>query len=126
MESIEGLVYLLTFLGVLGVTHVSWRRFGKGNPNPSSRPRSAILIVLGLSLSFACMGVAAADVLLWEWKKAGGFDGRPPEKTMSMELMSSGQTAPDFSLPSLHDGRSVRLGDFRGHKPVLLIFGSFG
>jgi hypothetical protein len=36
-----------------------------------------------------------------------------------------GQLAPDFRLKT-HDGRfEVTLSDFRGHKPVVLIFGSF-
>lgn len=36
-----------------------------------------------------------------------------------------GAEAPDFALPT-HDGKStVRLSDFRGKKPVVLIFGSF-
>ncbi len=33
--------------------------------------------------------------------------------------------APDFTLPT-HDGKArIRLGDFRGKKPVVLVFGSF-
>jgi hypothetical protein len=36
-----------------------------------------------------------------------------------------GQAAPDFNLPT-HDGKSsVRLSQFRGQKPVVLVFGSF-
>jgi hypothetical protein len=36
-----------------------------------------------------------------------------------------GQRAPDFTRPT-HDGkRRVRLSEFRGHKPVVLVFGSF-
>jgi hypothetical protein len=36
-----------------------------------------------------------------------------------------GSLAPDFELPSLGRGQKVRLSDFRGHKPVALIFGSY-
>jgi hypothetical protein len=36
-----------------------------------------------------------------------------------------GQTAPDFTLPT-HDGKSrIRLSEFRGKKPVVLVFGNF-
>lgn len=34
--------------------------------------------------------------------------------------------APDFALPALDEDRTVRLSDYRGHKPVVLVFGSFG
>jgi hypothetical protein len=36
-----------------------------------------------------------------------------------------GEVAPRFVLHSPDGRRSVRLGDYRGHKPVVLIFGSF-
>lgn len=36
------------------------------------------------------------------------------------------EEAPDFRLPALDEDRFIRLSDFRGHKPVVLIFGSFG
>ena len=37
-----------------------------------------------------------------------------------------GDRAPDFSLPRLGDpADEVRLGDFAGHQPVALIFGSY-
>jgi hypothetical protein len=36
-----------------------------------------------------------------------------------------GEEAPDFELPRLGDGGSVRLSSFRGVKPVALIFGSY-
>jgi len=36
-----------------------------------------------------------------------------------------GSSAPDFELPKLGGGQKIRLSDFRGHKPVALIFGSY-
>ena len=36
-----------------------------------------------------------------------------------------GAEAPDFTLPDA-SGRPVRLGSFRGKRPVVLVFGSFG
>ncbi len=36
-----------------------------------------------------------------------------------------GELAPDFELPEASGKGAVRLSDFRGKKPVALIFGSF-
>jgi hypothetical protein len=36
-----------------------------------------------------------------------------------------GDTAPDFSLPTVDRKARVRLSSFRGHKPVVLVFGSY-
>jgi peroxiredoxin len=36
-------------------------------------------------------------------------------------ILSMGQQAPDFELTS-HDGREVRLSDFRGHRNVVIAF----
>ena len=36
-----------------------------------------------------------------------------------------GDPAPEFSLPSVDRKARVRLSSFRGHKPVVLIFGSY-
>lgn len=38
---------------------------------------------------------------------------------------SLGRLAPDFTLRAFDGSKSVRLSRFRGHKPVVLIFGSF-
>jgi peroxiredoxin len=35
------------------------------------------------------------------------------------------QQAPDFSLRTQNGNRPVHLSDFRGKKPVVLVFGSF-
>ncbi len=39
--------------------------------------------------------------------------------------LQPGDPAPDFDLPSLDGGSRVRLSDFRGVKPVVLVFGSY-
>ena len=36
-----------------------------------------------------------------------------------------GDAAPEFSLPTVDRKARVRLSSFRGHKPVVLIFGSY-
>ncbi len=37
----------------------------------------------------------------------------------------AGDEAPDFELRDIKDENPIRLSDFRGEKPVALIFGSF-
>ncbi|MGH7957649.1 MAG: deiodinase-like protein, partial [Opitutaceae bacterium] len=41
------------------------------------------------------------------------------------ETLRAGDPAPDFSLKSPDGGKSIRLSDYRGEKPVVLIFGSY-
>jgi hypothetical protein len=36
-----------------------------------------------------------------------------------------GDPAPDFTLPRLDDQKLVQLSNFRGHSPVVLVFGSY-
>jgi hypothetical protein len=39
--------------------------------------------------------------------------------------LQAGDVAPDFTLPTLDKSAQVELADFRGKKPVVLIFGSY-
>jgi len=39
--------------------------------------------------------------------------------------LHAGDLAPDFSLPTLDHKQTVRLSDFRGSRPVVLVFGSY-
>jgi hypothetical protein len=50
---------------------------------------------------------------------AGGKDLRMPD------LLKEGDMAPDFTLPSPDGKRKVTLSEFRGKKPVALVFGSY-
>ena len=36
-----------------------------------------------------------------------------------------GEPSPDFDLPTPDENSRIRLSSFRGHKPVLLVFGSY-
>jgi hypothetical protein len=40
------------------------------------------------------------------------------------DLLTVGAAAPDFTLPASAGEAKVRLADYRGQKPVVLIFGS--
>ena len=48
-----------------------------------------------------------------------GRSQRPPDK------LKVGDVAPDFTLKSLDGPEQVTLSDFRGKRPVVLIFGSY-
>src|SRR5262245_13416621 len=45
-----------------------------------------------------------------------------PSEFMLNGPIPAGTAAPDFALPDVHDGRTVRLSDFRG-RPLVLVFG---
>ena len=47
------------------------------------------------------------------------------QKNLDRKAPKAGDLAPDFSLSDVTGKISVRLSDFRGKKPVGLIFGSY-
>jgi hypothetical protein len=116
------LVWLDSSLAILGMMFVAaaiWRR---------RRPqRPSLGTVLMFFVGVGQLAAAAVDVGLAEWEKSrrpGDYDpGDDPPYLV--KRLSAGEPAPDFSLPSLKDGRPLYLSDFRDRKPVLLIFGSF-
>lgn len=81
-----------------------------------------LLFFLGLG-SFMMAGI---DVGLAAWEDAHRPRSEPFDIRQSSYNIASHEEAPDFSLPALDEDRSIRLSDFRGRKPVVLIFGSFG
>ena len=56
-----------------------------------------------------------------------GFRNRlvPAHKALDAEAPRAGDVAPDFTLYDIQGRDSVTLSDFRGEKPVALVFGSF-
>ena len=61
---------------------------------------------------------------------SGPADQRPPNWAHVKALMmrrppAVGEDAPDFTLKTRGDDRSVTLSQFEGKKPVVLIFGSY-
>jgi len=53
-----------------------------------------------------------------------GGKGHPGD-LRRVDTVHEGDRAPDFKLKTLDGRRTVRLSDYRGHKPVVLIFGSY-
>ena len=47
------------------------------------------------------------------------------QKELDRHAPKAGELAPDFSLTDSSGTESVTLSDFRGKKPVALVFGSF-
>lgn len=47
------------------------------------------------------------------------------QKDLDGQAPKAGDFAPDFSLSDVTGKMSVRLSDFRGKKPVALVFGSY-
>lgn len=52
-------------------------------------------------------------------------DHREWQQKYDTNAPKEGDLAPDFELYDTHNEQSVRLSDFRGEKPVALIFGSY-
>lgn len=122
------LFLLDVLLIVLGVLALAPRLLGRGK-------RTAA--VLAFYAGFAMLGAAGADLGLVEWDEAHrpnseGIDAAAAARIdeycarEAMAWKAKGPVdAPDFCLPVLDEGRSIRLSDFRGRKPVVLLFGSF-
>jgi hypothetical protein len=90
------------------------RRTAHGStPCRGMRMRASLPFYLGVAMLCS----AGIDVGLAEWQQARHSINRVDIRESMM--------APDFRLPSLGEERTVRLSDYRGHKPVVLIFGNF-
>ena len=50
---------------------------------------------------------------------------RAKQKELDARAPKAGDRAPDFCLRDVAGENPVSLSDFRGHKPVALVFGSF-
>jgi len=115
-------------------------------PAPASRPATRLgkrkrhAFILGGCVLMAAATALALDRVLPQLQRtatsagsgavpAGRMDGNAlfmaGSQMMGHAPVSTGATAPDFTLPEVRDERPVRLSDFRG-RPVVLIFGSFG
>jgi hypothetical protein len=122
-HAMSALIWLdvpLSVFGLLSMSPFLWHCFRRRRLVclPSRGRGRAMAMALLFSLGFVSLTTASVDVALAEWDKAC----RPRSDDWIGETMP----APDFCLPSLEKDRFVRLSDYRGHKPVVLIFGSFG
>lgn len=85
------------------------------NNNPNKQIIIGIAVIVGICL-ICCVTVGIVAVvgapLLTEWAESQS-QGVPP--------LQVGTSAPDFELETL-EGETIRLSQFRGQKPVLLIF----
>jgi hypothetical protein len=93
-----------------------FRRRIDGRAALSRRVQTATVLLFYLGLGV--LGTACVDAGLAEWAKGLRFGGADDDIREAM-------MAPDFTLPALDEDRIVRLSDFRGNKPVVLIFGNF-
>lgn len=56
----------------------------------------------------------------WDYKEVQGW-----QKKNNPNVPKVGELAADFVLTDVHGKSTIRLSDFRGNKPVVLLFGSF-
>jgi hypothetical protein len=99
-------------------------------------------LLLSLCLTIAALYATAAGFLFWSmYQKPETFSRvmKPlgatapflffPFETMWRQARAghirAGDSAPDFSLPSLDSKDTVTLSSFRGRQPVALVFGSY-
>ena len=134
----SALVWLDVPLLALGLLAISpwvwhWIRRWRSVRTPSLSRGLRTATTLLCYLGFGSLTMAGIDVALAEWDKAhrpSGDDGieetRIASPPRSDDRIKVTMMAPDFRLPSLDEDRFVRLSDYRGHKPVVLIFSSFG
>jgi hypothetical protein len=90
--------------------------FRSGYMSQGLKVQSLITLVL-LSLSVSAV---TATALAQPPRRSEG--ARPPRQA---DRLQEGDLAPDFTLKSPDGKQKVTLSDFRGKKPVALVFGSY-
>ncbi|MBI3837337.1 MAG: redoxin domain-containing protein [Planctomycetia bacterium] len=76
----------------------------------------------GLATGLCCCLLFSAALA----KQKDGESRRPgPESPRREGTPKAGDVAPDFTLATLDGKQQVRLSDFRGKRPVALVFGSY-
>jgi hypothetical protein len=84
------------------------------------RIAAAVLLLLPAGLAYGDLGRAREQE-----PPANPFPYDPRMEGM-LHPLPEGEMAPDFTLPDAVTGGRIRLSDYRGKKPVLLVLGSFG
>ena len=95
-------------------------------------------VVLILVAAYVVLFAAVAAAMLQPPERFGQFMRRMPEALVWGALpalrmwlwarrgnLTVGDHAPDFTLGSYDHGRRVTLSSHRGHRPVVLVFGSY-
>jgi hypothetical protein len=120
MDPITWLDVPLVLIGAPGAALSGWVILRRRR----SRPAWAAAFVLSLG-SLAAAGI---DVGLSHWDKVRRpFD--PDALDFSQDMFArlpTGEPAADFNLLRADGGGAIRLSDFRGRKPVVLVLSSFG
>lgn len=104
------------------------------------RPAKVLFVVLGLATSYAVLFGVVLTAMLQPPARFGQFMKHMPEALVWGALPASrmwlwarrgdlapGAAAPDFTLTRHGDSRRdrVTLSSHRGHRPVVLVFGSY-
>ncbi len=79
---------------------------------------TSLLVVASVDAQFRPFGKKGAG-------KKGERNTPPARGERVKTTIKTGDPAPDFVLPTLKGKETVRLSDFQGKKPVVLIFGSY-
>ena len=75
-----------------------------------------------LIVAFLMVGLTAS---LLAQNRPGEVNTPPARGERKPDTLKVGDLAPDFTLPDLAGKNTVTLSNFRGKKPVVLIFGSY-
>jgi hypothetical protein len=131
MEPLLWLDIPLLIGGGCALAMLVWNRRGKhGKRTPRSKRRLPWIQPLVLSMGLTSLAAAGMDIGLAELEVYHRCENQAPyvdgfEFFDPMQLFEAGTLASDFDLPTLEGGRSIKLSDYRGRKPVLLVFGNF-
>ena len=87
--------------------------------------RDAYRWLAAVAAGAAVMLLAGTTFGLSEAFKGNIFDPGTMKPVDSVLKVRVGDLAPDFTLSDISGMQSVTLSDFRGEKPVALVFGSF-
>ena len=112
-----------------------WVKALSGGDGENDRKKSGILIQKGLLVS----SVLILAFTIWEGKdliktavvinsKAAYYQMTEVfgwQKKNNPNAPKKGEMAPDFEVTDLTGTKTIRLSDFRGERPVVLLFGSF-
>jgi hypothetical protein len=82
-------------------------------------------IVMRVRVLSGLLALVVATAGPGQEKRAGEVNTPPAKGERPKDTLRVGDRAPDFALPDLKTKKEVRLANFAGKKPVVLIFGSY-